>query len=343
MNGQKTGFSAASFIGKIIDHTPEISFDIPESIYGLSLDYVVHSSERPWQKFWNAPVIHVQGIYTQFNDAEILGHALSIVPSLDFKLIGTNSVSLRFSVGTGLAYINKKYSSDRNPLNNAIGSHWNNNTQFNLGLKASLSEKLSVSLSGGLLHYSNGLFQSPNAGINIYFGELKTTFYFSRPEKLNNPAQTEKTRTKRARYLVNWDVGISSDKNVYGSKRYAISSVSFFKIWHHNDYMRLLFGPAIEYNFWRKRWLGESPKEATSISLAIAEEFMFGDLSARLKLGTYLQFPSARKEEPVYFNLSTQYYFSLDKKEEIRAFVGVSLKTHWAVAEYLGFNTGISF
>ena len=101
-----------------------------------------------------------------FGNDSILGKAMGIIPSIKFELLKINKVYFDFQIGFGAAYLNKKYDKISNPLNNAIGSHWNNITQFAVAMERQVYKDCHITVGAHFTHFSNARTASPNAGIN---------------------------------------------------------------------------------------------------------------------------------------------------------------------------------
>jgi hypothetical protein len=74
--------------------------------------------------------------------------------------VGVHGFDYSFAAGVG--YVSQPFDAVSNPLNNAIGSHFNGMMRLQLGY---CGKKMSAHV--GMLHFSNAYWRSPNLGINL--------------------------------------------------------------------------------------------------------------------------------------------------------------------------------
>jgi len=96
-----------------------------------------------------------------------LGQAHAIFPFIRFPWIKSNNTELSFRLGAGMAYLTKHFDRLDNYKYNAIGSHLN--AAINLMVEYRWKPLNYLQLSAGvqLMHFSNGSTKTPNFGLNI--------------------------------------------------------------------------------------------------------------------------------------------------------------------------------
>ena len=173
------GISGVYAPSKVIKHRENLLFDVPALSNEFRLTYTYQTNgDRSWERFWKKPRIALNAIYVNFGN-EVLGSAFAIVPELHFSLARYKKLLLNMQFGTGVAYLTKQYDAIDNPNNNAIGSNLNNTSSLKFGIEYPWNDRLTTSLSTGIVHFSNGLSSSPNTGINIYGASLNVNYKFN--------------------------------------------------------------------------------------------------------------------------------------------------------------------
>ncbi len=119
-----------------VKHSPRFIKDPSEHLTWLpGLNYQIHPVDNsPWRQKAKFPAIGLNFIYANFGNPEVFGHALGFYPNVEFKFPAERKLNGYFSIGFGLAWLNKTYDPESNGSNNAIGSHLNGVAAAKLGL-----------------------------------------------------------------------------------------------------------------------------------------------------------------------------------------------------------------
>ncbi|GAB4427792.1 MAG: hypothetical protein OHK0039_46220 [Bacteroidia bacterium] len=157
----------AAYQGQTIKHSPKMVFDLPSPARALSVEVSWQSDGRhPWHAWHGYPRLGWTAGMLDYGHREVLGRAYGFFPHMDLPLLRRSRGQLYVRLGYGLAWLDKTYDPQTNPINNAIGSHLNNFTQ--LGLVGDICLVGPWVLQTGLCfaHNSNARLQVPNLGLN---------------------------------------------------------------------------------------------------------------------------------------------------------------------------------
>ena len=76
--------------------------------------------------------------------------------------------------------------------------------------------------------------------------------------------------------------------------------------------------------------------------LFVADEIFFGDLSLLIQAGIYISKDPYLIVSQIYNRIGSRYYFPALNKPRLRFFLGVHLKSHKSVADYLAMELGFT-
>ena len=117
--------------------------------------------------------------------------------------------------------------------------------------------------------------------------------------------------------------------------------------YRYTEFMTVSVGGEYEFNdgrytFYKRNFYTEQQAldQARSTIIYLENELRFGQIFNRLRLGFYLPYP-IENSRSMYTKVVTGIYLPRIKGT-VRPYVGVMLKTHSAVADYLGFLIGIT-
>lgn len=339
--------------GQIRKHSPTLKYQTPTYSSGIEVSYLIHTTDQKrWQTYWKKPTIDLSAVCIDFGDNQVLGSAYGIIPNIQFYPIRGNRFKLALSFGAGGAYLSRKFDFNTNPLNNAIGSHLNNITRFRLLF---IYDRFSI--GGNLYHFSNGSSYTPNSGINVLLANISYRFNSikAQPNKtIEYQRKIFKNNTNREREYKRWGLDIMyvngfNQAAVPGGPSYDIRSFSLGLYKSLGPFMRLHYGLEYEYNetlynFFVNDFSTE--QEARDLAynsvLYVGCEFFFGNIGFKPKLGYYLPYPIPESGDPFYIKLETHYYpFGHDRRPS--PYIGMALKSHFAVAQYASIQGGVNF
>ncbi len=339
---------------KFIRHSKKSTFESPTSSYFWKTHYSHKvSGNEGWHRYWKRPTISYNALYFHIGDDRVLGSAYGAFPSMRFDIFAIHKTNFYFHFGTGLAYLSKKYDKLTNPTNNAIGSHWNNITHLGFGINQPIYKKLSFSLGTHLTHFSNARTSSPNAGINMVgfnFGLVQEVDVKSTKETINYDIKTDTTQNRKkwgGELLLGYGISEAAD---IGGPKYGTYFVNVGGSYALSPYWKIIVGGEYEYNqgvfqFYYQDFIptDEAKQKATNTAAYLATDLIFGKLAFRVQSGYYLPFPALSEiNTPFYFKINFNVY-PFPSHWPMKPYVGVLLKSHIEVAQYMGIVSGVSF
>lgn len=347
------GMSLVYAPSKVIKHRSTLLFDVPARTQEVRFSYTYHTSgDHKWERFWNRPEITINGVFLNFGNEDVLGHAIGLLPEMHFTLKRWKSLHLNLQFGTGIAYLNQPYNAISNPNNNAIGSNLNNISSLKFGLEYRWDDRWATSLSTGLVHFSNGLSSSPNSGINIYGLSIGTSYRFDRKKEKTEASELEPREEIPASGFCRWIVDAQyqlgfTEHTVPDGPKYAVQVYSLGVGYRYNEFMTAYIGCEYEYNdgkytFFKRNFYSEEEAldRARSTIFYVENELRFGRVFNRLRLGFYLPHP-IENSRTMYTKVMTGLYLP-EIRGTVRPYIGVLLKTHSTIADYLGIFIGTS-
>ena len=351
---QKISLDASVYAGSVWRHTPKLSTQTGERIGGQELGFRLHTTgQRDWQAWQHYPALGFAWAHFTLGEGSH-GHAFSLLPYLSMPLLRAGHWSVDFRVGTGLAWVTRPYDWFRNPRQNAIGSHWNNITQFRLGAEFRATPQLRFSTGGSMTHFSNGGTALPNFGVNIFSGWAGAAWLLQPLKKEDfQPANSSKQQVaRRLGAQIHGGLAFLEIASFDGPK-HALWSGSAAGYYQINRSNRALLGMDYEFNraiyAWGLHSTRFSDKAAarqgsTRVAIFAAEEFLFGEISIVLQAGKYVgKNINQYVPKSSYAKLSARYYFPALFGSDLRPFAGISIKAHKFTAEYISWNLGLSF
>lgn len=354
LSAQHISLEAAVYQGVVWRHTKKISTQTGEGISGQELGIRFQTlGRRDWQAWQRYPSTGISAVHFQLGTGSHT-RALGLLPWLNVPIIRAGCFHLNFRIGTGLAWVTRPYDWWDNPDQNAIGSHWNNITQFRLGAEAALNPHTRLLLGGSFTHVSNGGIALPNYGVNVLSGWIGATWSPKALSKKDFKAATN-SRKITGRSIGGLVQGGFSAVQIatFDGPKYPIWAGSAAVFYAFNKLHRASIGLDYELNKAIYEWGLHSTRfeneaaakqGATRLAVFIGEEFLFGALGIQLQLGRYLgERHNAFIPKAVYSKLSLRWYVPEKLSLPLQPFIGVTLKTHAFTAEYIAWNAGLAF
>lgn len=335
----KFGFSTTFHHGFITPHKPLVNEIIKGHTQILELSFFKNTSgNRQWEQYFNHPQVGVSAFLINTGNQESLGNAYGILPFVEFPL-NNWKIKWHLKFGFGLGYIEKPFNRIDNFKNLAIGSHLNALIFANSLWKIPISNQLNSSFGLSLTHFSNGSLKRPNLGINLFSANLGIGYSFgSKNQKVafNNLNKEKKWDTYAA-----LSMGVKEIPPIGGDK-YMVYSFVFQKVKTITNKSGFGFGSDVFYNTSLEPLIIRVQNEDKGLignvrfGLHGAYELSLAKLALQLQVGTYLY--SAYKDNGNIYSKLNSRYFLTDK-----LYLNLSLKTHYAVADFIEYGIGYKF
>ncbi|MBL7812022.1 MAG: acyloxyacyl hydrolase [Bacteroidetes bacterium] len=238
----------------------------------------------------------------------INGKAFTFFACYDLGLLGTQKWSLRGRLGVGTGYLTKMYS-QANPMNRAIGSHFNGFMQVLGYMQYQPSKRLAFQLGLGLSHHSNGNFSQPNLGVNepSLFVGCKLSDY---ARKISNP-DLGTTRVHTVQWQLGFRLGLRQI-SVDDEMNFTIAIADLMIQYPQNPVRRWRLGICYYYDrtyqYTKFQPMpGARLDRASEIAISGGQEYRIGRVGFTGDLGVYVYRPD-RTKRAYYEALGLRYY-----------------------------------
>lgn len=335
---------------KLFKHSQKSLFSVPERSYTAEVSLLYATDEKyHWQRYFGQPRIGINLIYTDFGDPDVLGRAIGLYPSIEYFFTKSSKFNAAFQLGVGIAKLNRYYDINNNPLNNAIGSGWNNVSKLSFHLEHIITGPWHVHTNLYLTHYSNAGTQMPNLGLNIIGVGAGVLRKFD--NKMPLSAEKEEDLQQKNKFGIDLMAGVGiSEYAIPGGPKLPTQYAALSAYGSFSPFLRLYTGFEYEYSesvfqFYYQDFESrqKSKERATSTSVYLTTELMHDRFAFRFQKGVYLPFPEfTRDKSPIYFKLHLITYAG-NQKWKVRPYGGVLLKTHFTVAQYMGLVFGLRY
>ncbi len=330
------GIKATFHYGFIAPHKPLVNEVIKGHTQIIELSFYKNTTgKRQWEQYFNNPKIGISAFLINTGNNESLGKAYGVIPFVEMPL---NQWKIKWNLkfGFGVGYIEKPFNRVDNYKNLTIGSHLNALIFINSLWSLPINKRFNTSLGLSLTHFSNGSLKRPNLGINLLsvnygidynFGTSKTIVPFNgiNKEKIWNS-------------YVSASVGVKEIPPI-GGKKYFVSSFTYQWIKTTSNKSGFGGGTDVFYNTSLdpliKRVQNEDKGTVGNFRLGIhgSYQLALGKLTLQLQVGGYA-YTAYKDNGNIYSKLNSR-YFVTDK-----LFLNLSLKTHYAVADFIEYGIG---
>ena len=338
----KTGFPQSIEIqagyGYIAKHSDIVDYYITGHVPNFNLIVGKQvSGNKEWHKLYNFPEIGF-GLYHANLNNEYLGTATALYSYINLPF-SKKEKKLKpiFIFSVGVTYVSLPFDMETNYQNRIIGSHINLFIKAGLGLEYKLTNKLKLSSSIALNHYSNAKTHIPNLGINVT--NINLGLKYNMYESKTFYKDFETNIANKNEYLLVLSAGVKGTNKPL-SPRYLGSSFVF-------DYSRIItqkskFGAGsdifydgtLEYYYNNDTTVTYNSKADNMLAgVHLSYALVFNKISYNLQLGYYL-YDKLNINGNIYSRLGFRTYIT-DK-----IILNLTLKTHFAKADLLEFGVG---
>jgi len=330
--------------GFIIPHSNKIEELSHTNPWGIEMDINWHLIKREiWQYCFCYPRTGFSLSYTNFSNPEVIGSALALYPYIEPFISAEKPFSLSIRFGMGPAYMTKIYDQEKNPENLFNASHLSFIVVLNMGFNYRVSPNINLCIAGNYNHISNGGIKQPNLGINfptINAGldwSLSPAHFPSREKKSDLVPNPEKFRFDLYLFATGKiDLNGSRSYLIYGlaanfSQRVGrINALTCGIEWINDGEIKYLakenqitnkYGNIIDHH---------------RAGILFGHELLLGRIIFSQQLGLYIYSPY----KPRYFVYQR---YGLSYRINKHLAIGISIKSHLEVADFLDVRTGITF
>lgn len=148
-------------------HRKEIAA-LPQNPYqGFELRAGTRLTQKDWHQVYRFPEIGLSYSFHNPGNPDILGYGHAFTGYGRFRIFETKRAALFYKLHFGLGYLTKKFNSDNNYYNIAIGSNFNVFGRFGIDYRYRVYSGFHLKIGLQLSHFSNTSYARPNLGINL--------------------------------------------------------------------------------------------------------------------------------------------------------------------------------
>jgi hypothetical protein len=329
--------------GFIVKHSGKLEGLTKTYPWGIELDINWQwMSERSWQYCFCYPRTGISFFYTNFANPEILGSSFAIYPFVEPAINGDRKLHATIRFGIGPTYLNNVFDSVDNPQNKFYSTHIGFIAHADLGLNYIINSKFSMRLSGGFSHISNGGMKNPNLGINFPTASIGFEYNLNPlPFIIRSKDKSIKLIQYNHRFdLIFFSTGKTAVKGHERHPVYGISSAYSYVVGRQHA-VSLAAEFTVDFAE-RKEIMRDSVMKSNEfvdhkyIALLGGHELILGRFIFYQQLGLYLYCPYARRDM-VFQRYGLNFYLLKN------VFLGINIKAHREVADFLDFRAGVSF
>ena len=294
---------------------------------------------KNWQKVFRSPYYGAGVMLGNFFNPEEVAYPVSVYGILGIPVKRWNKLELYAEFQFGLASNWKHYDPVDNPKNLVIGGGMT--VHLNVGMTAfyPLTDHLDLGAGIGFMHFSNGGFERPNRGFNIYAPSVELKYHFrGRPELklVKRPGRLERSNDL---YIM---IGYGDHQLIDHELQpfyYAVGGLSAIYFTQLSNAFRLGYGADINYwmglNALPDGSMGPHTFENFTLGMVLQPEIIIDRLTLVSGIGIYARHLKYGNFQQPYQRLGIRF-------DVLRNFsVGVNIRAiHFTLAEFLEFNMG---
>ncbi|MBI2258749.1 MAG: acyloxyacyl hydrolase [Flavobacteriia bacterium] len=323
--------------GFLIAHRPIMSHLPKDHTQAFEVNIVYQTmGNKKWHSAYSYPTYGFSFLTTSVGNNKILGQYFGSYAFLQFPFLRWKKNNFNGKIGCGLGYNPKVYDKITNPKNNAISTHFNALINFGLYYNKYF-KKSSLQFGIDMSHFSNGSVKLPNLGLNLPYISISYSKYFD--ELKQN--ELSKTKTKLQQPWTYFVTLITSFKDYYpvGQKRSQIFALQFvtqkcFRLGlGYEAGVDLLYKPTVKKY---KPVIEKSDESIVQTGFYQGYVITLEKLQMVIGMGIYLKdeyFPENR----LYHRIGLRYTIKQ------KFLLNLTLKSHWAKADYLEYGLGYVF
>ena len=293
-----------------------------------------------WQKVHNAPYYGVGYYIGDFYNAQEVGYPMAVYGFLGIPIKRWKKVELYSEFQFGVAFNWIHFDSVTNPNNIAIGGRLTVHLDIAVNASFELNKYLDLGVGINFTHFSNGGFERPNRGFNVYSPSVSLKYHFAgRPDVRNIEKPPSNLKKSNDLYFMVGYADYQINEYEFDSNYYALGGLGVYYSWQHSNAFRS--GPGIDFNYDfgvtanEDGTPGEKSWDNVIIGLIYTPELIIDRLSLVGGIGIYAKHYKYGNFAQTYQRLGAKYHIT----ENISA--GINVRAiNFMLAEYLEFNIG---
>jgi len=325
--------------GYVWAHRPRVEHLVTGHTQGAEFFFQTQTDgSKWWQRVHGYPQVGFSVMYFDLANPGVVGTATAIIGYTNLTLVRSKNFLFSFQTGAGLGYLSKRFDPVTDRKNMGIGSHVNSAIRVHFLTRYKLSENLFFNLNYGITHFSNGAFKLPNLGINNISLNAGLTYSFnSEPEFLKPEIPAV---DKRLIPEIVYGFGVKGNYPPNGKQYFAHTlCLQVLKPLSHKS--RIAFGGDIFYDRSLARFAGDSVPSDGNLQIVrsgihTGYEMPINRITMLIHIGYYLI-------DNVNIDGNFYHRYGIKYEPGKNLFFNLSLKSHWARADFVELGLGWRF
>jgi len=292
-----------------------------------------------WQKVYHSPYYGAGLTIGNFNNPREVGYPVSAFGILGIPIKRWNKLEVYSEFQFGITSNWKHYDSINNPKNLVVGGSLT--VHLNLGIIAfyPITNRLDLGAGMSFIHFSNGGFERPNRGFNIYSPSFELKYHLiDRPNVRTIKTPGRLNRSNDLYFMLGYG-DHQLNEHELDTNYYNIGGISAIYFTQFSNAFRLGYGTDINYwwglNAHPDGTPGPYAMENLTIGLLVQPEFIIDKLTLAGGIGIYSIHRNYGNFRQIYQRLGVRY----DVYKNIS--LGVNIRSiNFMLAEFLEFNLG---
>lgn len=318
-------------------HLPAFEISLQQQTYG----------KRKWERTFAYPLIGITCWYSGLGNSPYLGHAIALMPFINFPLYRYKDFFFGFRFAIGAGYLTKRFDRIENYKNTAIGTHLNAAVNMMFETRYRINTWLTASAGISLQHFSNGSLKMPNYGLNAPTVSVGLAYWPLNQNKNIGDRRYPPTEPYSAiiqrhiEFNIGGAIGYKNMGSVLGENYivFHLYENTFYRISRKS---KVGIGLDLSYDPSHVKIMelqGDTLINTMNIlrpGINAAYQLVMSKLGFIFNIGYYLG-GAEKSNGPLYQKISLQYNFSKN------FFANVMLKVHFGRADYVVWGLGYKF
>lgn len=294
---------------------------------------------QDWQKIYRVPYYGAGLSVGDFYNPQEIGYPISVYGILGIPIKRWEKLELYSEFQFGIAFNWEHYDSITNPKNLVIGGGLT--VHLNIGIHAfyPLTKNLDLGAGISFVHFSNGGFERPNRGFNIYTPSVELKYHlFQKPDSRSIKKPSRLTRSNDLYFMLGYG-DHQLNEHELDTNYFAVAGLSAIYFTQMSNAFRLGFGSDLNY------WVGLNahpdgtiaPRTLDNFTIGIIAqpEFIIDKLTLVGGIGIYAVHLNYGNFKQTYQRLGVRYEFYKNIS------IGINVRSiNFMLAELLEFNLG---
>jgi hypothetical protein len=173
---------------------------------------------KDWHQTYGNPRIglNLQTIF--MNKPDTFGFHVSLIPFIQINILKAKNSNISGKIGIGGAYASKSFKFSNNFDNRAVSLPLNFALEVGAVFNKKITNQLEFNFELGYFHLSNGSFQMPNGGFNIYYSKTGLSYFFTQTP-LNKTLKNNFTLKNKTPYYTTYIAGAYREQGTFAYRR----------------------------------------------------------------------------------------------------------------------------